>query len=108
MFPFALEAGIDAREYWFYTISELNGTIEGYQKRLATQAAMDYKLADLIGISASRLVSKDARFPSFDEAYPNFKVGRSEDLTDQKLAKTKAWLIQYAEANNAKVGVKNE
>ena len=103
MFPFAVEAGIDAREFWFYSILELNMTIEGYHKRLSTPATFDYKLADLIGVSAGRIVSKDVKFPSIEQAYPGLFAGRSEkELMDVKSSKIKSWLTQYAIANNAK------
>jgi hypothetical protein len=103
LFPFAVEAGIDAREYWLYTIKEINITLEGYKKRLATRAAMDYKMVDLIGSSVGRLLSKDAKFPSMAEAYPGLiDAGRSKELEEEaKLAKTTAWLYQFAERRNA-------
>lgn len=105
LFPFAVEAGIDAREYWLYTISEINMTIEGYHKRLTTKAHMDYKLADLIGISAGRIVSKDIKYPTIEQAYPGLIAGRSqEDEVNMKALRTKSWLMQYALANNARRG----
>jgi len=107
LFPFAVEAGIDAREYWFYTIKEINVTLEGYKKRLATRAAMDYKMVDLIGSSVGRLLSKDAKFPSITEAYPGlFDAGRSEEQEKQeeeaKIAKQTAWLYTFAKGRNAR------
>lgn len=80
-------------------------TIEGYRKRIATQANLDYKLADLIGVSAGRIVSKDVKFPTIEQAYPGLVTGRSEEeKINMQAARTKAWLMQYAMANNAKHG----
>lgn len=104
LFPFAVEAGIDAREYWFYTITEINTTIIGYRKRLATKAAMDYRMVDLVGASVGRLIDKSIKFPTFNEAYPAFqsdlKPGRSEPQDKYLIIKDR--LLRYAEANNAK------
>lgn len=100
MFPFAIEAGIDAREFWYYTIPEINAAIKGYQKRLATQAAMDHKLADLIGSSVSRLMSKGAKFPSLADAYPGLIEPERPKTQNWQVAKER--LLRYADAHNAK------
>lgn len=100
MFPFAIEAGIDAKEFWYYTIPEINGTIEGYKKRLATKAAMDYKLADLIGSSVARLMSKTAKFPKLAEAYPGLIAPEVPQTQNWQVAKER--LLRYADAHNAK------
>ena len=104
LFPFACEAGINAREYWLYTIEEINMTIMGYRKRLATQATLDYKQADLMASSLSRLMDKNAKFPSISQAYPGLIEPErpQEEDKEKQLAKTKAWLVQYAMANNAR------
>ena len=100
MFPFAIEAGVDAREFYEYTIIEINLTIDGYRKKLATKAAMDYKLADLIGASVNRLLSKNAKMPTLHEAYPGLIAPERPAQQDWRVAKQR--LLQYAEANNAK------
>lgn len=105
MFPFACEAGIDAREFWLYTVEEINMTIEGYKKRVATRAALDYRQADIMAMSINRIIAKDARFPTFNEAYPGFALEEQEDTgrpkqQDWRIAKAR--LLQYAEAHNAK------
>lgn len=106
MFPLACRAGIDAREFWYYTLLELNTTVLAYRNNIELRARMDYKLADLIGASVGRLLSKDAKYPTFEQAYPGLgDAGRSEEEERQaKLAKTKAWLLTYANAHNAKIG----
>lgn len=100
MFPFAVEAGVDAREFWLYTLPELNATIAGYRKRLATKAALDYKLADLIGASVSRLLDKNGKMPLASEAYPG--LIEPERPKQQDWQAVKARLLQYAAAHNAK------
>lgn len=100
MFPFAIEAGIDAKEIWYYTIPEINAAIVGYKKRLATKAAMDYKLADLIGSSVARLMSQNAKFPKLAEAYPGLIEPERPAQQNWQVAKER--LLRYADSHNAK------
>ena len=102
MFPFAVEAGIDAREYYFYTITEINITIKAYKQRLATKATMDYKLADIIGASVNRLLSKNAKMPTLQETYPGLIVPESPSRKQQDWQIAKERLLRYADAHNAK------
>lgn len=100
LFPFAIEAGIDAREYWYYSIPEINATIAANRKKLEIKARMDHKLADLIGASVGRLLSNNAKFPSPAEAYPGLIVPERTVQQDWRLAKER--LLRYADAHNAK------
>lgn len=102
MLPYAVEAGIDAREMWLYTIDELEMTISAYKRRMVTKAMFDYRLADLMGASINRLFDKNAKFPTFDQAYPNMDAHNEESKKQKELARQKAWLTLYASANNAK------
>lgn len=100
LFPFAVEAGIEVDKYWHLTIVEINVAVAAYKKRLATKAAMDYKLADLIGSSVSRLLNKGAKFPTIYEAYPGLIEPERPKEQDWQIAKER--LLRYAEAHNAK------
>jgi hypothetical protein len=71
LLPFAIEAGIDAREYWLYSIAEINATIAAYKQRLKTKASLDYTLANLIAANVAASFSKNGKVPSIYEAYPN-------------------------------------
>ena len=50
-------------------------------------ALMNWKLADLIGVSCSRLMSKENIYPSFKEAYPEFSnnpISEKDSMESQK------------------------
>jgi len=103
LFPFAVEAGIDAREYWLYTLLEITATLEGYKKRLAAKASLDYNLAALIGANVATLFDKKNKVPTLQQAYPNlFPEDKSRSLKiTQDIAKQR--LMKYAQAHNAKM-----
>ena len=101
LFPFAVEAGIDAREYWLYTLAEIQITLKGYKMRLATTAAMNYKQADLISAAVGRLFNKGVKFPPAHEAYPGLiEAPAARSQLDWRIAKQR--LMKYAQAHNAK------
>lgn len=75
-------------------------SIEGYKKRLATRAALDYRMVDLIAPSVNRVLSKNAKFPSAAEAYPGLIELERPAQQDWRIAKER--LLRYAEAHNAK------
>lgn len=56
------------------TLAELERLLDSKRRQLLQEqrqrAAFDYKLADLIGISVSRIYSKGAALPSIETAYP--------------------------------------
>ena len=51
--------------------------------RLKTKAQFHYILADLIGISAGRMMSKDVKYPSIDEVYPNLFEKQEEEHNEE-------------------------
>lgn len=51
------------------TIAEVMRYEEGAMWRMKQQAQFDYILANLIGVSCARIMSKDVKYPSFDEVY---------------------------------------
>ena len=53
---------IGMREEDFYNKQQEN--------QLQEKAFFDYQLANLIGMSVARLLSKDAKYPTFEKAYP--------------------------------------
>lgn len=52
------------------------------EKRLKEKASFDYKLADLIGISCGRMMSKNPKFPEIYEIYPN--LFQKEEVLEQR------------------------
>lgn len=71
------------------TLAEVQRFIDGATWRLKQKAYYDYVLADLIGISAGRIMSKDVKFPSIEEAYPA--------LFEEEVAKKKKEEAEVAE-----------
>ena len=108
MLPPALQSGINISEYWYLTYSEIKATIDAHQANtkmhIREQASLHHRLADLIGISASRLMNDKAEFPSLEEAYPGLFSDAIEEPVQQDWRLAKARLLQYAEANNKKRG----
>lgn len=92
MYPNALEAGISAYDYWEMTYGEIINTIKSYNTRKKTEmqwnASVNYKLADLIGISVSRLLDDNVEFPKIESAFP----GLFEDIVEQK-PKQQDWKV---------------
>lgn len=56
------------------TIAELVRAVESKQRvkkqELKEKAVFDYNLANLVGVSISRVYSKSNKYPSIEEAYP--------------------------------------
>lgn len=71
------------------SIEEIEREITIYVKkeklRLQEKATFDYKLADLIGKSISRLYSSSAKMPELNEAYPT--IFEAEKIQEQRQAK---------------------
>ena len=104
--PPALQSGISISEYWYLTYGEIKVTIDAYQANqklhIREQASLHYMLANLIGISASRLTNDKAEYPSLKEAYPSIFSDIVEEPAQQDWRLAKARMLQYAEANNKK------
>jgi len=52
------------------SVGEVERYLKGVEWRMKMKAQFDYSLADLIGISAARMVSNDVKFPTIGEVYP--------------------------------------
>lgn len=56
------------------------------EQEMKERAIFDYNLANLIGISVSRIYSKSNKFPSIEEAYPTlFKKEEIEQVKEDKI-----------------------
>ena len=79
----SINLGLDERQFWDMSIAEVVRWQEGAMYRLKTKAQFHYILADLIGISAGRMMSKDVKYPSIDEVYPNLFEKQEEEHDEE-------------------------
>lgn len=111
LLPAALQCGITVSDFWEMTYGEIVITIkaknEVEKNRIREAATLNHHLANLIGLSVARLMDKNAKYPSLQEAFP----GMFDDIVqEQQAPKQQDWrvakerLMQYAEAHNRKRG----
>ena len=83
-----LAIGLSRQEFYNSTLKEVTQYVEAYKKqqqnKLEQQAYFDWMLANLIGNSVARLMSKDAKFPKLEEAYPFVKDSKPQQPVDDK------------------------
>lgn len=81
--------GITEHEFWSMTLAELGRSIESKKRvmkdRAKEKASYDYILANLIGISVSRIYDKNAKLPEITTVYPT--LFDSAELQEQKQKK---------------------
>ena len=69
-----LAIGLSRQEFYQSTLKEITQCVESYkqqqQSKMEEQAYFDWQLANLIGVSVARLLSKEAKYPKLEEAYP--------------------------------------
>lgn len=82
---------------------------------MRTQAQFDYMLANLIGVSVARVVSKEAEFPSIEKVYPTLftaeEVSKEQEKVKEEEAKitnSKNRFLEFAMKHNAKIRAKEE
>lgn len=101
-----LDAGISEIQYWDMSLDEIRRKLESHKRQMEQtakeKAVMTWKLADLIGVSVSRLFSKNNRYPSIEDVFPElFDVeSKRNELTCQRF-------IQFATAFNRKFESEN-
>ena len=105
MLPLALQVGIGVFDYWDLTYGEIAMSIIAYRdnedKRVKEIASANHSLANLIGISCSRLIDSKATYPSLAKAFPNlFDEVEQEDAQDWRVAKAR--MLEYTNASNKK------
>lgn len=78
--------GIAEKDFWEMTILELERAIKSQQKiddfRRREKANFDYRLADLIGRSISRIYNSNNKMPPISEVYP--ELFSSEEIQEAK------------------------
>lgn len=91
------------------TIAEVMRFEEGAMWRLKQKAQFDYILANLIGISCARIMSKDVKYPAFDEAYNFNEEHKEEEEENERIAQDTATqnsvnrFLEFAMKHNAKM-----
>ena len=73
--------GMDEEKYWNNTLAENIRFEDGYKWRLQTKAQFDYALANLIGVSCARMMSKDVEFPKIEDVYDGIFEKKKEVMT---------------------------
>lgn len=109
-----LDLGISEDDFWDSTYGEIIRLAKSINNResnrLKEKAIFDLKLADLIGISVARLLSKETKLPTLEEAYPNiFNLSpeeRSAQEEKRHLEQMRARLLEYASWHNDKMARK--
>lgn len=106
----ALDWDISESDFWGMTLAELERLFQSKRRikkqQLQEKAAFDYKLAELIGVSVSRIYSKSNEMPAIEEAYPDiFDVQKIQEEKEHKQDELSALRFrQFAEAFNKKFG----
>lgn len=89
------------------TKAEIERYLEGVAWRLKSQAQFDYMLADLIGVSVARILDKDVKFPSVEEAYPllfteNIQENKQKEEETRMISSANNFLA-FANRHNARM-----
>lgn len=95
----ALYYGIEEERYWSMTYGEVIRSIKAKVKKekndYKARLTADYALANLIGVSVGRLLSKDAKLPSLFECYPDlFK----EEIEEERRSKEESFEDDFFKA----------
>ena len=68
------------------------------------KAQYDYQLADLIGISVSRLISSNAKYPDIADVYPTlFEKEEEPVVKDDTMTISQNRFLAFAQAHNARI-----
>lgn len=94
------------------TLNEVHNYLNSYarreQRRLREKATFDYQLANLIGISVSRLFSANNKMPEIYEVYPEiFDIQEIENKRQEMRTKQSVdRLMDFVQAYNQQKEVK--
>ena len=102
-----MSIGMREEDFYNSTIKQITRYVESYNKQqenqLQEKAFFDYQLANLIGMSVARLLSKDAKYPTFEKAYPFInKDAKAEVDEDWEMEVQHNKLREWAEQINKK------
>ena len=105
-----LAIGLSRQEFYNSTLKEIMQCVDAYkqqqQNKLEEQAFFSWQTANLIGSSVARLLSKDAKYPKLEEAYPFVKDSKPQEEENSELTaeerKFSAQMLEWAMAMNRK------
>lgn len=105
-----LAIGLSRQEFFNSTLKEITQFVDAYkrqqQNKLEEQAFFSWQTANLIGSSVARLLSKDAKYPKLEEAYPFVKDDKPQEQDNNELTaeerKFSAQMLEWAMAMNRK------
>lgn len=102
-----MSIGMREEDFYHSTLAQINRYVESYNKQqenqLQEKAYFDYQLANLIGLSVSRLLNKNAKYPEFRKAYPFIKRGTEKEVDEEwEMEKQHIKLMEWAEQMNKK------
>lgn len=99
-----LAIGLSRQEFYQSTLKEITQCVESYkqqqQSKMEEQAYFDWQLANLIGVSVARLLSKEAKYPKLEEAYPFINGTEDKPKLDEhgmtaEEAQTNAMILEW-------------
>lgn len=105
----AINCGLSESDFWNMTKIEVERYLEGATWRMKVQAQFYYSLADLIGVSCARIMSKDVEFPTIEQVYPNLYLeptsGQEEEVIEEQKDMTASVnrFLEFAMAHNSKI-----
>ena len=105
-----LAIGLSRQEFFNSTLKEITQFVDAYkrqqQNKLEEQAFFSWQTANLVGSSVARLLSKDAKYPKLEEAYPFVKDDKPQEQDNNELTaeerKFSAQMLEWAMAMNRK------
>ena len=82
-----MSIGMREEDFYNSTIKQVTRYVEAHNKQqenqLQEKAFFDYQLANLIGLSVARLLSKDAKYPTFEKAYPFISNAQPKEVDEE-------------------------
>lgn len=90
------------------TVAEIERYAKGALARRKEKAQFDYVLADLIGISAARMMSKEINYPAIEEVYPHLFTKTDEEIRQEREAEIATRnsvnrFLEFAQKHNSKM-----
>lgn len=109
----AINVGLTEFDFWRMTVAEVQRYVDGAVWRMRTQAQYDYTLANLFGISVSRVMSNEVEFPPIEDVYTNLFEKPSEEEVQAKKEEVATInstnrFMEFALKHNAAVKQKGE
>lgn len=102
-----MSIGMTEQEFYNSTLSEVTRYVNAHRKQqeyqMQEKAYFDYQLGNLIGLSVARLMSKEAKYPEFEKAYPFLNNSEPKEVDeDWEMEVHHNKLLEWAEQMNRK------